>query len=227
MTIAPSALAERQDIFASSYLPTIHDRCSYRFRTLDADAAAEAEQDVLLATWKAYSRAAEAGTVWDGQAENRQGLATPNSIATFAIASRQSGREALASDTVDVLSPLTRAAGKARPMHLDGDRLGGTHPDDPAAVPAQLVAGDGYNPASTVRQQLDWSEIGRRCTPNARRTLTMLARGWRPTEIAARLKVTPSRVTALKQQIAEVARGLGYAPPSRPFRHNDGEEVAL
>lgn len=221
MSTTPT-LAARQDLFVQTFLPTIRARCDFRLRALNAEARAEAEQDITFASWRGFLRASEAGTVWDGQAENRQGTATPNSITSFSLSSRLSGREALTSDTVDALSPLARAIGRSRPLHLDGDHLGGASSND-EAMPAQLVAGDGFNPASTARQNLDWAEIGRRCSPNARRTLTMLARGWRPSEIAVRLKVTPSRVTALKQQIATVARGLGYAPPTRPFRRTDGE----
>jgi hypothetical protein len=223
MLTAPTALAERQGVFVSSYLPVIAARCAYRFRKLPADAAAEAEQDVVTACWQSYTRAAEAAVAWDGKAVDRQHTATPNSVATFAIAAYTTGREALGSDTTDALSPGTRRAGKATVMHLDGDHLGVEKID----VPAQLISGTGTDPAATVRRQMDWEAIGRRCTPNARRTLVMLARGWRPGEIATRLKVTPGRVTQLKQQIAEVARSLGYSPPSRPFRHNDDGDTAV
>ena len=211
----------RQSLFVERYLPVIESSAAFRFRFLSAEACAEAKQDVTAAAWISFSRASEAGVAWDGQAGDRTGMATPSRMAKFAIADYYLGREALGTCTTDPLSPATRKAGRARVVPF-------TLPDGHNETPVQLIADSKSDPAVRTRLKLDWTEISRRCTPQAQRTLDLLVRGWRPLEIAKRLRVSPARITALKRQIGTVASSLGYGPKPQPYRRRgdeDGEPV--
>jgi hypothetical protein len=205
--------------FEQHYIPIIENRAKFRFRSLDADARQEAIQDVTLASYVGFCRAAEKGVAWDGAAGDRTGLATPTSVASFAITSCSMGREALGTSITDALAPGTQRAGRvtisALPPH-----------DEQESMP-QFISGPASDPAVRVRQRIDWAAIARRCTPKERRTLGLLARGWKPSEIAAELGVSPARITALKRQIGEVARSLGYGPTSRSSRDFDPDDGAF
>ena len=172
-----AALAERQALFTTSYLPTITDRLAFRFRSLAPEAKAEAIQDVTATAWASFSRVAEAGRAWDGQAQDRTGCATPSSIAGFAANHYGEGRGFLGTCVTDPLAPACQRLGRVQLRHL-GDRKTGTASAD--SVPVALVTRAHANPAARVRVSEDWKTISARCTPQARSVLALLVRGWKP-----------------------------------------------
>lgn len=204
---AAAVLAQRQELFVRSYLPVIADRFKFRFRNLAPEARAEATQDATALAWQSFSRAAEAGTTWDGVATDRTGCATPTRIAEFAAGHQVAGRGFLGVCVTDPLSPACQQLGRAALQRLHGSRLG----DEPCdLVPAALVTRAHADPASRARAQVDWRMIAARCSLRARQVLALLVRGWKPSEIARRLGVSPGRVTQIKSEIAAAATALGY-----------------
>ena len=215
LAIAPDTA--HQNCFVSAYLPALDRRFNWKFRTLDAEARAEAHQDCIAATWVRFNVAG--ANAWDGVTTDRTGFITPTILADYAAASYLcNGRRFLGTSIVDAMAPACLKAGRVRLRSLDGPRLAHA-PEVEKAIPLGLLTRPNADPATKFRVGEDWREIARRCRPKPRRVLFLLARGYRPGEIAKRLNISGVRVSQIKKQIAQVAADLGYGP--RRWRSDD------
>ena len=211
-TSAAPDLGTRQDLFVRHWLPVVEKRLAFAFRRFTADARAEAIADCTASAWQAFQRAGD--RVWTGEAGDRTGKVTPTRVADYVAASYLGdGREFLGTSVLDVCAAGTRKAGRTNLRAIDRDRLVPLHGESIGAQPEALLTSESSGPATRFRIKHDWSVIAEHCKPKARRVLTLLARGWKPIEIArSHLAVTPARITGLKYEIAQVASDLGYGP---------------
>lgn len=203
----------RQDIFVRVFLPVLTKRFAYHFRRLDPEAAAEATQDCTAIAWQRFQQAGD--RAWDGSPGERTGKMTPTILGDFTARSFLSeGRVFGGSSILDVYAHGTQRRGRVSLRHLDGDRLTPLHGEiGSGAPPAALLTKNSTNPLTRVRVSSDWRTIALHCRPKAQRVLAMLARGFKPTEIArSNLSISPGRVSQLKTEIAAVAASLGYGP---------------
>ena len=211
-TNATPDIAARQDLFTTHWLPVLEKRLAFSFRRLNADARAEGIADCTASAWQAFQRAGD--RVWAGEAGDRTGKVTPTRVADYVAASYLGdGREFLGTSILDVCAAGTRKAGRTSLRSLSGDRLAPLHGEAVGSQPEALLTSESAGPVTRFRIRHDWSVIAEHCKPKARRVLTLLARGWKPIEIARQhLAVAPARITGLKYEIAQVASDLGYGP---------------
>jgi hypothetical protein len=213
---ATTDLAQRQDVFVTSYLPVLRRRLSWRFRSLDAEARNEAIQDGVACAWRSFQQVGD--RAWDGVETDKTGTVTPNRMADYISAAAASeGRGFDGSNVTDVLAPGCQKRGNARLLRLNKSHIDheDREPGTPATVPVELLTRSYANPAAQVRAREDWRSIARRCSPRGGRVLALLVRGWCTGDIAVRLKISAGRVSQLKTQIAAVATSLGYQPAQR------------
>jgi hypothetical protein len=102
----------------------------------------------------------------------------------------------------DVMAPACQRQGRARIIHLS--TMDGRGVDDPIRQQFDQVIGQGLRsiPAE-VAARIDWASLRAVRPDRQRRVLDHLAIGRTPSEIAKRLRVSPSRVTQIKNQLAE------------------------
>lgn len=207
----------RQQLFLDLFLPSIMAFCSMRFAGLDAEARAEATQDVVTSAWRTVSSASD-DRLWHGETD-RRGRITPSTITNFAVVSYRSGRRIAGHSSMDAVGPSAVADG----TRVVGINASGIDQDSASAaadaktmvaIPAALLTRSTAAPVAQVRAKLDWETIAQRCTPRARDVLALIIEGYSGIEIAQRLGVSPARVVQLKDKIAGVARSLGYMPTS-------------
>jgi hypothetical protein len=212
-TSAAPGLGSRQDLFIRVFQPVLKQRFSYHFRHLGADAFAEATADCIASAWHKFQRAGD--RVWDGSSD-RIGKVTPSRLAdNIAKSYLHDGREFLGSSVMDVCAAGTHKLDRVRLCSLRGNQLASLHTNEPdiGVIPRALHTADRSSPPTRFRIREDWSTIAAHCRPQARRVLALLARGWKPIEIARKhLRISPARVTALKQEIAVVVANMGYGP---------------
>ena len=220
-TIAPEQA--RQDSFASAYLPVLDRRFAWKFRTLDAEAKAEAKQDCTASIWVRFNAAG--ANAWDGSSTDRIGKITPTIFADYASASYLcNGRRFLGTSVVDAMAPACQKAGRVHLRSMEGGRLvRGDRDDTEAVIPDGMLTRPHADPATAFRVGEDWRTIARHCRPKARRVLFLLIKGNRPGEIAKRMQISSVRVSQLKNEIAKTAAGLGYGP--RRWRDDSDEEA--
>jgi hypothetical protein len=205
MTNTPTA---RQDLFTRAFLPVLQQRFSYHFRTLSADARAEATQDCIASAWVRFQAAKD--RVWDGVSKDRIGTVTPSRLGDLVAQSYRSGREFLGSSVVDAMAPGTRKAGRTSLRSIDKGRVVALNGEPETGA---LLSSESNGPVTRFRITSDWGTIASRCKPKAQRVLKLLAKGWRPMEIASQhLHTAPARITQIKYEIAQVASDLGYGP---------------
>lgn len=209
---AAPILEARQSQFVAHWLPVLEKRFAYSFRLFTADARAEAMADCTASAWQSFLRAGD--RAWVGSAGDRTNMVTPTRVADHIAANyTNEGREFLGSSVLDVCAAGTRKAGRTHRHSLLGDRLAPLHGEVDGSQPEALVTSESSGPVTRFRIKHDWAIIANHCKPQARRVLTLLARGWRPIDIARnQLAVSPARITELKYQIATVASDLGYGP---------------
>lgn len=207
ITTAPDKA--RQDHFVKHFMPILAKRFDYHFRHMRAAERAEAIQDCTASAWRNYQRAGD--RVWDGTPQGRTGSVTPSRLGDFVAKNYLcEGREFAGTDVLDVMAAGTRRLKRVELRHLDRGRVVRSHGD---ASTGELLACESRDPATCVRILMDWHTISRACRPRARQVLALLARGWRPIDIAReRLGVSPARVTALKNEIAGIVSHHGYGP---------------
>lgn len=200
----------RQQLFVDLFLPSILTFCSMRFIGLDADARAEATQDIVTSAWQTVSSASE-DRLWHGEAD-RRGRITPQTITNYAVGNYKGGRRIAGHSSSDAIGPTAVATG----TRVVGITTHGFDADSVAVgtieIPAVLLTRASAAPAAQARANIDWGIIAQRCTPRGQEVLGMLAQGFTGVEIATRLGMSPARVCQLKDKIAAVVRSLGYEP---------------
>ena len=109
------------------------------------------------------------------------------------------------------MASRAQALGRSRLVSMDAPTPEGTLHDS-----LQDRAGD---PAELARLRIDWAAIASGLNLRQRRVLGLLAQGFRPSEIARALEVTPGRVSQIKSELADAITEAGYGPAAaRPVR---------
>ena len=209
-TVTAPDLGTRQSQFVNHWLPVLERRFSYRFRSMPPEARQEATADCIATAWRRFQDAGD--HAWDGQSD-RTRTATPSKVADFIASSYVGeGREFLGTMTTDAMAPACRKAGRSHVRTIHRRRCGADGDASDTGVLPEALVSSSAGPLTRFRARSDWSTIAARCTPQVRKVLTLLARGFKPVEIARKILVSPARITALKYQLAETASSLGYGP---------------
>ncbi|QDU21302.1 hypothetical protein [Urbifossiella limnaea] len=159
------------------------------------DAREELEAEAVALAWRCYV------------ALLRRGKEPGKFVTTIARRAAQAalgGRRVCGAERArDVLSPLARLRGRVRVERL-GDRDRGRRRRPGEVVAAELAAAD---PRVKVPDQaafrVDFPRFRGGLTPASQAALDLLAAGWGTGAAAARLGVTPARVSQLRRELAE------------------------
>ena len=178
--IAPnlSTLQEVQNEFAA-FLPELSSRLSYRFRRRNIEAKEDAVAEGVGTAWQMYLSARTSGKT-----------VTVGNLAFYAGRAVDSGRKVAGATSIDALSEGTLARSRM-PEHVSLDALGGV------STTFCAVFGDRrwrWPVLDYVAPSLDWTAFEGRCCSRDRRIIKMRRAGWRQTEIASRLGISPPAV---------------------------------
>lgn len=178
--IAPnlSTLEEVQNEFAA-FLPELSSRLSYRFRRRNIEAKEDAVAEGLGIAWQIYLSARTGGK-----------MITVGNLAFYAGKAVDSGRKVAGTSSTDALSEGTLAR-RRMPEHVSLDALGGVSSTFCA------VFGDRrwrWPVLDYVAPSLDWTAFEGQCSWRDRRIIKMRQAGWRQTEIASKLGISPPAV---------------------------------
>jgi hypothetical protein len=178
--IAPnlSTLEDAQSQFVA-FLPALSGRLSSRFRHRDPEARADAIAEGIGIAWQIYLSARTSGKT-----------VTVGNIAFYAGRIVGSGRKVAGSSSTDALSEGTLAREKM-PAHVSLEALGG----DSRAF--RLFFGDHrfrWPILDLVATSMDWAAFEGRCSRRDRQIIRMKKAGWRQTEIASKLGISPPAI---------------------------------
>ena len=178
--IAPNlpTLQEVQSQFVA-FLPELSGRLSSRFRHRDPEAKADAIAEGLGLAWKMYLSARTSGKA-----------VTVGNLGFFAGRLVVSGRKVAGSSSTDALAEGTLAR-RRMPAHVSLDAL------DDACPIFCLVFGDRrwrWPILDYVAPSMDWAAFEGRCSRRDRQIIHMKKAGWRQTEIASNLGISPPAV---------------------------------
>jgi hypothetical protein len=135
-------------------------------------------------------------------AERRGKAVPPQSVAFYAIENLKQGRRSGYAGKADVMSAAATVSGRVNirsldePMAADGD-----DPDQDMTL-HDVLAGSVEDVDVAVARTLDWDLVLRRLDARNKTVVTAMAAGYGTGEIAARIKVSPSRVCQLKKAVA-------------------------
>lgn len=172
-------LEEVQHEFAA-FLPELSSRLSYRFRRRNPEAREDAVAEGIGAAWQMFRSARLSGKT-----------VTTGNIAFFAGRSVDAGRKVAGTSITDVLSEGTLAR-RRMPEHVSLDAL-----DDTCSAFC-VVFGDRrwrWPVVDYVGPSMDWSQFEGRCSRRDRRIIRMRRAGWRQTQIASKLGISPPAVS--------------------------------
>ena len=178
--IAPnlSTLQEVQNEFAA-FLPELSSRLSYRFCRRNPEAKEDAVAEGVGAAWQMYLSARTGGKT-----------VTVGNLAFYAGRLVDSGRKVAGSTSTDALAEGTLAR-QRMPEHVSLDALGGV------SNTFCMVFGDRrwrWPVVDYVAPSLDWKAFEGRCSRRDQRIIRMRRAGWRQTEIASKLGISPPAV---------------------------------
>jgi hypothetical protein len=178
--IAPnlSTLEDAQHQFVA-FLPALSGRLSSRFRYRDAEAKADAIAEGIGIAWQMFLSARMSGKA-----------VTVGNIAFYAGRLVDSGRKVAGSTSIDALSEGTLAR-KRIPAHVSLEVLGGD------SCSFCMVFGDRkfrWPVLDYVATSMDWAAFEGRCSRRDRQIIRMKKAGWRQTEIASRLGISPPAI---------------------------------
>ncbi|MCY2926830.1 MAG: hypothetical protein NT031_15620 [Planctomycetota bacterium] len=163
----------------TAFLPGLSERLSRRFRHKSAEARAEAVAEGVAHAWVLFSSASQ-----------RSKSVTVGTLAFYSGRMVESGRKVAGSSLVDALAdtPLSRGRG-GRHVSLDSPGV--------AAAGFFKTFGDRrwrWPGLDCVAPHLDLEAFLTGCTARERRLVGMRLKGYRQTEIATRLHVSPPAV---------------------------------
>lgn len=210
MSVVPNRMVQDpDDVFVRQFLPEITSRTRRHFSYLDPEGREEAAQDCVCRAWRMYRSAVARGKTGvvtargngPEQDAGRPGF-TAASLAWFSNLSFDSGVRFTGLNRTDAMAPGTRAAGRVRISSLndrEGDVFLETFRD-------RRAEGD---PARLAGERIDWSDFRRSGLLNekGRRTLDLLALGYRNGELSRAIGVCPARISQLvHEHIADGVR---------------------
>jgi hypothetical protein len=181
--------------FASA-LPRVRAVARFATRRVPCpEAREELEAEAVALAWRCYV------------ALLRRGKEPDTFVTTIARRAAQgalAGRRVCGAERVrDALSPLARLRGRVRVDRL-GDRVPDRRRRPGEVIARELAAAD---PRVRVPDQaafrVDFPRFRGGLTPGTRACLDLLAAGWGTGEAAARLGVSPGRVSQLRRELAE------------------------
>jgi len=173
-----STLEDAQQQFVA-FLPQLSGRLSSRFRHRDPEAKAEAIAEGIGIGWQLYLSARMSGKT-----------VTASNLAFYSGRLVDSGRKVAGSTSIDALSEGTLAR-KRIPAHISLEALGGD------SRTFCLVFGDRkfrWPVVDYVATSMDWAAFEGRCSRRDRQIIRMRKAGWRQTEIASKLGISPPAI---------------------------------
>ena len=195
--IAPNlpTLQAIQNEFAA-FLPELSGRLSSRFRRGNPEAKEDAIAEGLGTAWLMFL-----------SARMRSKTVTVGNLAFFAGRLVDSGRKVAGSSGTDALAEGALAR-RRMPEHLSLDALG------EACFAFCIVFGDRrwrWPILDYVAPSLDWQEFEGRCSYRDRQIIRMRRAGWRQTEIASKLGISPP---AVNQRLRSIRRRWQETSPA-------------
>jgi hypothetical protein len=178
--IAPnlSTLEEVQNEFAA-FLPELSSRLSCHFRRRNPEAREDAVAEGIGTAWRIFLSARMGGKT-----------VTAGNLAFYAGRLVDSGRKVAGATSTDALSEGTLARIRM-PEHVSLDAASGV------SSTFCMVFGDRrwrWPVLDYVAPSLDWKAFEGRCCRRDRRIIRMRRAGWRQTEIASMLGISPPAV---------------------------------
>jgi hypothetical protein len=172
------AIEEVQHEFVE-LLPELSSRLAGRFRHRNPEAREDAVAEGIGAAWQMYRSARLGGKT-----------VTASNLAFYAGRSVDAGRKVAGTSITDVLSEGTIAR-RRMPEHVSLDAMDDTGPG------FYTVFGDRrwrWPIVDYVGPSMDWSQFEDRCSSRDRQIIQMKREGWRQTEIASNLGISPPAV---------------------------------
>jgi hypothetical protein len=178
--IAPNQPTAREirDQFVA-FLPELSSRLSNRFRFRNPEAKEDAIAEAVAFAWTMYLSVKTGGRT-----------VTVGNLAFYAGRLVDSGRKVAGTTSTDALSDC-KAARQKTPEHVSLDALGDACP------PFYAVFGDRrwrWPILDYVAPNLDWRQFETRCSRRDKQIIRLKRAGWRQTEIASRLGISPPAV---------------------------------
>jgi DNA-directed RNA polymerase specialized sigma24 family protein len=164
-------------------LPEISRRSARHFSHLPADAREEAVQESIVQAWALFRSARKRGN----------DRCTPATLSWYAHQAVDAGRK---------FGGYTKRDALDRTVSLERFADGGVN-----KVGLNLL-GRYPNPLEATRVSLDWASFEDLLTERQRDIVTKLSEGWRRSEIAQYLGLTPGRVTQILKHVASAYREM-------------------
>ena len=175
-------------------MPAIAKYACRAFHHLDAEARAEAIQEIMVNAMLAYCRLHQRGKV---------DLAYPSVLARYAVAQFRDGRRVGEKmNCRDVLSPYAR--------RLKGIQVESLHRSDREREPWRevLVEDKHAGPAETAAARIDFAEWFASLTPRDRKIAKVLTQGSSTKDVARRFRVSPGRISQKRREFFESWRSF-------------------
>ena len=170
-------------------LPQIEEQLHFAFRFMDPDAKEEAVQEGVTNCVVRYQRLVQQG---------RSEVASPTSLAGFAIRQIRSGRTV--ATKLSVRDPLSRYAQLRKHMHVE--RL--DQPSDEPEEWVEVAVADKRAPIpEQVALRMDVRVWLRGLTRRTRLIARDLIFGWKTGELSRRYGISPARISQLRRQLYE------------------------
>jgi len=125
----------------------------------------------------------------------------PGSIAYYSIQRLKAGRRSYSSSTTDVLSPHARQRNLFSVVSMDQPTDGGDPDGDEDLCIADTLACRRDDPATEACRRLDWDEFMQTQDQRGKIILNAIARGVALNKTAAKLGISPPRLTQIKDRI--------------------------
>jgi hypothetical protein len=182
-----------QDEFVA-FLPTLSSQLKYRFRRLNPEAKEDAVAEGTGAAWQTYLSARMSGKT-----------VTATSLAFYTGRMVYAGRRVAGTSNVDALSE--GAVARARmPEHVSLDAIGNV------STAFCTTFGDRrwrWPVLDYVAPSMDWKAFEGRCSDRDQQIIRLRRAGWKQTEIALKLGISPpavnQRLSALESRWHEMS----------------------
>lgn len=170
-------------------LPAIREQTLFAFRKMRPEAKEDAVEEVICNSCAAFARLVERG---------KADVACPTALANFAIRQFRAGRHLGCRLNIrDVSSEHCRLQKRVELERLDRfDRDSGQW--------EEILLEDRHaGPAETAAARIDIGDWLREMRPRARRIAQALAAGERTKDVARRFKLSPGRISQLRDQFRQ------------------------
>jgi hypothetical protein len=182
-----------QELFVTEIAPILQGAVPRSVLPVGSEDADELVQDALAAACGAVESLEQGGKP-----------ILPRSVAYYTIQRLKSGRRSTGSGRTDVMSPGCQLDGNASLASMDQPFSVGDEDDGGLAL-GDLIACRQDDPSQKAARNLDWSEFMTGLTASQQEVVWATASGFGTNAVAARLGVSPPRITQQKRTVAEKA----------------------